>query len=347
MNWYRTFCEAYLQNSRCCHCLLTACKSTSAAEAVARNRQKFLRLRPPNGFISELSYLEKKFLAKVLKELEHYMWLMSDSPSRITSDQWIELLQLPKAPTRMHYFHCLTEMEAKGSKSDQMEQTACHAEAPFDSNPVRNFKRDYVWKGSKGLKTVRLNRKPRIVFDLQYGSGLRSETSEITGDKIYNAIRANFEYAEPFLITLTNTDVSDSDNANFLDYAKNVMKGPLDKDTYVICCSSHPRIEQLFLSSNRGKYNFSRLPIREFARNRYRVFPLKTVLRVFHEVCLNNGDWEAAVVDVFSREGKEDDWDFVYKLERKERASMDQKEVAKRRSKLSFLIESVLGQKAL
>lgn len=48
------------------------------------------------------------------------MWLMSDSPSRITSDQWIELLQLPKAPTRMHYFHCLTEMEAKGSKSDQM-----------------------------------------------------------------------------------------------------------------------------------------------------------------------------------------------------------------------------------
>lgn len=337
--------------------------STSAADYAEAHRKKLESLKPNETFLSTLNKEQLNVVNKLIKELEVYLWMAPTAPETMSDDHWRRMLTQKNVFERVTFLRylALTQHRArrdalkKKTNNDELEKQFAAEKEKFDRggmgygpgmyqilmNPMRNKKRIHQEYGIRVWRSMRLDDKPHIVFDMQFLHEMFERRRNVIGNQMQYLIAENFQREEPFQLTFANFNDQLESNKRLLHdfvgfyngehtdqlilpdfvnksirqiypdekeivyisrYGREVLDGPLQHKVYVICASYDLNRESIG-AARKGSFRAMRLPFKRYVRWQTgpQYLPFINLLRVLDEVYQSNGDWRSALLNNISK----------------------------------------------
>uniref|UniRef100_A0A914ZNZ2 SAM-dependent MTase TRM10-type domain-containing protein n=1 Tax=Parascaris univalens TaxID=6257 RepID=A0A914ZNZ2_PARUN len=338
--------------------------STSASINYAEvHRNKLESLKPNETFLATLNNEQLDVVSKLMKELEVYLWMAPTAPEMMSDDHWRRMLTQKSVFERVTFLRylALTQHRArrdalrKKTNNDELQKRFAAEKEKFDrgamgygpgmyqilSNPLRNKKRIHQQYGIRVWRSMRLDDKPHIVFDMQFLHEMVEKRRNVIANQMQYLIAENFQREEPFQLTFANFNDQLESNKRLLHdfvgfyngehtdqlilpdfvnksirqlypdekeivyisrYGREVLDGPLQHRVYVICASYDLNRESIG-AARKGNFRAMRLPFKRYVRwqSGPQYLPFINLLRVLDEVYQSNGDWRNALLNNISK----------------------------------------------
>uniref|UniRef100_A0A1I8AUZ1 SAM-dependent MTase TRM10-type domain-containing protein n=1 Tax=Steinernema glaseri TaxID=37863 RepID=A0A1I8AUZ1_9BILA len=219
---------------------LTIHSTCSVIEVAEANQKKMTsKLLPSAAFLSKIvKPNSKKFVNKVMKEVEIFEYMGTKVPSTLSDSQWLELLKMPTLPERVSYLEFIAIKERKaerdatkprGAKEEyQMkleEQRRLYNEGGMGygpdmyqllSNPLRMKKRISHIESNRLLESVRTG-VPEVVVDLQHFSNMPAHARNRMGLQLQYCISENFASRRPLPLSFYGYSMKKSEDVKFIE----------------------------------------------------------------------------------------------------------------------------------
>lgn len=294
---------------------------------------------PSEQFLSLLSPIEKLHFQKVCRELEVYIWVSDKLPAHINDQQWSVLMKLTDILSRVQYFDFLANSKLLRKRKEEASQ---NSPPPYEEdleesivlNPYHIIKRVRLVQGSRILKEMRVNEKPKIIIDLQPHSNLTPVQVSKLSFHLDCAVQENLRRKDPFLITFANFKPNSEaiyqiferipaynvsyrhlrllpfvsrrgvralypevQNVVYIcNRATKYLEGPLKKKVYALCAAFDLKGESL-KAAREERIEAVRFPTNKYVKwNAEKAFlPIYTQLNILYDAYQSCGDWQFAI----------------------------------------------------